>query len=91
MADQRQIVRFTGNVQGVGFRYTACRAARVFAVTGTVCNCRDGSVECVVEGDQEEVEAFVADLVETMAGYIREHTIQIAPDSGEFAGFSVIF
>ncbi len=91
MADQRQIVRFTGNVQGVGFRYTACRAARRFAVTGTVRNCRDGSVECVVEGSQEEIEAFVTDLAEAMAGYIREQTSQIGPPAGEFVDFSVSF
>ncbi len=91
MADQQQIVRFTGNVQGVGFRFTACRVARGFAVTGTARNCRDGSVECVVEGSQREIDAFVAELAEAMAGCIRRYTSQFAPHTGGFSSFTVAF
>ena len=91
MADQRQIVRFTGNVQGVGFRFAACRVAGRYGVTGTVRNYPDGSVECVVEGDAEQVDAFVGELAETMAGYIRSHTSEPAPHTGEFSSFTVAF
>ncbi len=89
MADQQHIVRFTGNVQGVGFRFIACRVARGHEVTGAVRNCRNGSVECIVEGDAKEIDAFVAELAETMAGYIRTHTSQVAPHTGRFRGFTV--
>ena len=91
MADQQRIVRFTGSVQGVGFRFTACRAAARYAVTGTVRNCRDGSVECVVEGDDEEIDAFLADLAETMAGHIHSHTSEAAPHTGRYSSFTVAF
>ncbi len=91
MADQQQIVRFTGNVQNVGFRFMACRVARGLAVTGTVRNCRDGSVECVVEGDEREIDAFIAELTSTMAGYVRSHTSQLAPHTGAFSSFTVAF
>ena len=91
MADQRRIVRFTGSVQGVGFRFTACRVAQRFAVTGTVRNCRDGSVECVVEGDEREIDAFVAELTEAMAGYIRSHTSEAGPATDQYDRFSVAF
>jgi len=91
MANQRRIVRFTGSVQGVGFRFTACRVAQRFAVTGTVGNCRDGSVECVVEGDEREIDAFVAELAEAMAGYILSHTSEMGPHTGEFSSFTVAF
>ena len=91
MADQRRIVRFTGSVQGVGFRFTACRVAQRFAVTGTVRNCHDGSVECVVEGEAKEIDAFIAELAEAMAGYIRSHTSEIAPHTGEYSTFTVGF
>jgi acylphosphatase len=91
MADERRIVRFTGSVQGVGFRFTACRVAARYAVTGTVRNCGDGSVECVVEGGKKEIDAFVAELAETMAGYIRSHTSETCPQTGEFSTFTVAF
>ena len=36
MADERRTVQFTGRVQGVGFRWTACRAAAGYALAGYV-------------------------------------------------------
>ena len=59
-------------------------------MTGTVGNCHDGSVECIVEGDAKEIDAFVAELAETMAGYIRAHASQVAPHTGGFQGFTVV-
>ncbi len=54
----RLLVR--GRVQGVGFRYATVRAAQRFGVTGWVRNRSDGSVEAVVHGTAEAVEAIVA-------------------------------
>lgn len=42
----------TGQVQGVGFRYTMRSEARRLRLTGWVRNCPDGSVEAVAVGDQ---------------------------------------
>lgn len=89
MAAEQRILRFMGDVQGVGFRYTACRTAAGHDVSGYVRNCPDGSVECVVEGETTEVEAFVADLARRMAHYIRKTTCQKAPAAGQFDGFDV--
>jgi acylphosphatase len=49
-----------GRVQGVGFRFYMERKAREFGVTGWVRNCRDGSVEAVVQGPVGAVEAMMA-------------------------------
>ena len=89
MADEQRQVRFFGTVQGVGFRYTACRAAARFDVTGYVRNLPDGSVECVVEGDRAQIDAFLADLEERMKGYVQRHTEQSAPPAGTFRTFGV--
>jgi acylphosphatase len=86
---EQRTVRFFGRVQGVGFRYTACRTAGGFAVTGTVRNLSDGSVECVVEGEPAEIDAFLAELAERMSGYIDRTTRQTSPASGRFDGFGV--
>ena len=41
---------FYGNVQGVGFRYTASCTARSYGISGWVQNLGDGSVEMEAEG-----------------------------------------
>ena len=89
MANEQRIVTLSGSVQGVGFRYTACRVAEAFDVTGTVRNLPDGRVECVVEGAAEEIDAFLSDLSGRMGGYIRGQGEQRAPFTGRFTTFGV--
>ena len=50
----------TGRVQGVGFRFYMERKARELGVTGWVRNRRDGSVEAIIQGASEAVEAMIA-------------------------------
>jgi acylphosphatase len=51
-----------GDVQGVGYRFFAQRAAARHQVVGYVRNCPDGTVEALVEGPASSVEAFKQDL-----------------------------
>jgi acylphosphatase len=51
-----------GEVQGVGYRFFAQRAAARHQVVGYVRNCPDGSVEALAEGSANSVEAFKHDL-----------------------------
>ena len=53
----------TGQVQGVGYRFFAQRAAARHQVQGYVRNCPDGSVEVIAEGTPRDVEEFKKDLV----------------------------
>lgn len=85
----RLSVVFSGNVQGVGFRYTTRSVARGFQVTGYVRNLPDGRVEMVAEGSSAEVRAFVAAVEQEMAGYIRDARINEEPPSGRFSEFSI--
>jgi len=50
----------TGRVQGVGYRYYLAYKARQFSITGWVRNRRDGSVEALIQGTPENIEAMVA-------------------------------
>ena len=68
-------VRYSGQVQGVGFRYTARGLAQGFPVSGHVRNLRGGQVELWVEGEPGDVEGFLEALARTMAGYIREQVV----------------
>lgn len=52
-----------GDVQGVGYRFFAQRAAARHQVLGYVRNCPDGQVEVVAEGSQTDVDEFKKDLV----------------------------
>ena len=51
-----------GDVQGVGYRFFAQRAAARHQVVGYVRNCPDGTVEAWAEGPASNVEAFKEDL-----------------------------
>ena len=51
-----------GEVQGVGYRFFAQRAAARHQIVGYVRNCPDGSVEAFAEGAESRVEAFKQDL-----------------------------
>ncbi len=87
---QQRIVHFVGNVQGVGFRWTAQRTANGFDVAGTVKNLPDGRVRCVVEGQPKEIDAFVAELRDRMSEHIRDVQQQTAPASGKYSGFQIV-
>jgi acylphosphatase len=70
-------------VQGVGFRYTVQGLAARYPVAGYVRNLPHGDVELVVEGEADQVEAFLAAVAERMAAYIRRSTVQDEPPTGQ--------
>ena len=55
----RKHFRFTGRVQGVGFRYRAKYAAGGMCITGWVKNEWDGSVEMEVQGTEEAIDRML--------------------------------
>jgi acylphosphatase len=79
MADPltRISLRYTGRVQGVGFRATVRAAARHHALTGWVRNEADGAVSAELQGPIASVEACVAGIADAMRHNIR------AADRGE--------
>ncbi len=88
-AKVRRIVQYGGRVQGVGFRYTACRVAGRFDVTGYVKNMPDGGVEVVAEGPREEVDGFLKGLQREMGRHIRDVKQQEGFPTGEWSDFRV--
>lgn len=85
----RRTIYFTGNVQGVGFRYTTQSIASKFAVTGFVRNLSDGRVEAVVEGAEPELDRFLRAIERDMSRHIREVLAHDMPASGEFEAFEI--
>src|SRR5438309_11431158 len=81
-------VRYTGRVQGVGFRYTAQHLATAYKVAGYVRNLPSGDVEVVAQGTAEEVDAFLAAIGHHLAGHIEQSVVQDATP-GSYKSFSI--
>ena len=79
-------IEVRGRVQGVGFRYAMGEAARGLGVAGWVRNRTDGSVEALVQGPRDAVEAMVAWARQGPRGARVDEVREHAAD-GEFAGF----
>jgi len=84
-------VFYTGNVQGVGFRYAVTTVANGFEVTGTVGNMPDGRVELVAEGLRDELEAFCRRIRQSgLRHFIKEEAVGWGEATNEFCGFEII-
>lgn len=86
---ERLEVRFTGHVQGVGFRYTTQRISRRWRVTGYVENRPDGAVFMVAEGEREELEGFMNEVSSEMEPNIRNAEKDWYTASGEWSDFTI--
>ncbi len=65
---RRVQVTVTGDVQGVGYRYTMRMVAEEAGVSGWVRNRRDGTVEAEVEGTPEQIDEVLAWMAEGPPG-----------------------
>ena len=89
MSHERRQVHYRGQVQGVGFRFTARQTAQSFAVTGFVRNLPDGRVELIAEGEPAELDKFLSELAASMRGYIRDTETRQLPATAEFDSFEI--
>ena len=86
----RMTIWYSGRVQGVGFRMTACRVATGYEVVGAVRNLPDGRVELIAEGGREELEAFRSGIQDSgLRGFIRDERVEWTEPSGEYRGFEI--
>jgi acylphosphatase len=81
-------VHYSGQVQGVGFRYTTQGLAAGHPVAGYVRNLPTGEVELVAEGEAEHVAAFLRAVAQRMASYIADARTEDLPPSGQH-GFRI--
>ena len=58
----RRRYRFSGMVQGVGFRFTITNLANAAGATGWVRNEHDGTVTAEIQGIVEQIDAVIAGL-----------------------------
>lgn len=86
--DTRRIaVRFVGEVQGVGFRWTSRRLANGLGLTGWVRNEWDGSVSMELQGSDDQIARFFGELTHAWSYYQPQFIIDdkedIAPHDNE--------
>ena len=83
-------VFYEGNVQGVGFRWSVRNIAKGFDVTGSVRNLADGRVELLAAGEEDEISAFLAAILESeLRGHIRKHSEAPLTNPPTFRGFEI--
>jgi len=86
---KRAHVVISGDVQGVGYRYTMLIVAREAGVSGWVRNRRDGTVEAEVEGTPEQVDEILAWMAEGPPGsHVANAAVTDAEPRGD-RGFEV--
>ncbi|MCU0651869.1 MAG: acylphosphatase [Candidatus Omnitrophica bacterium] len=82
---------FSGQVQGVGFRFTAVNTANNLNITGWVKNLSDGRVEILAEGEKPVLEDYLNRMRRHFNNYVNDVDIEWLEAGGEFTDFRVIF
>jgi acylphosphatase len=77
-----------GQVQGVGFRYHFSEQAQRLGITGWVRNRRGGSVEAMIEGTPEAVEALLA-WARLGPAAARGERVEISAAEGTYVSFEL--
>jgi acylphosphatase len=85
---KREVVVLTGRVQAVGFRECVLDTARRFPVAGTVRNLRSGMLEIDAEGDDADVDAFIAAVLAEPPALARiDHVVRRSATPNGATGF----
>ncbi len=74
-ACRRIAIRFEGEVQGVGFRWTSKRLANQLGLTGWVRNEWDGSVSMELQGTNEQISAFYGGLSHAWGSFAPRYVV----------------
>ena len=86
---KRVHVIVSGDVQGVGYRYTARGVAERIGVAGWIRNRPDGTVEAEIEGSEGQGTSMLAWMDQGPPGsHVRERVVSDAPLEGA-GGFQV--
>ncbi|MBN2164085.1 MAG: acylphosphatase [Pontiellaceae bacterium] len=90
--EKRLYALFSGRVQGVGFRYSVCRIAEMYPVSGFVRNLRSGDVELVAEGKDDALSEFLGAIRNShLKSYIIRDRTEWMAASGAFDRFGVVY
>jgi len=89
MSYKRLHIFYSGQVQGVGFRYTARTIASNLGLVGWVRNLMDDRVEVVCEGEERKIKRFLDDIATDF--HIKDVQISWQEPTQEFKDFNIRF
>lgn len=83
---------YSGQVQGVGFRFTVQRIALDLKLSGWIRNLPDGRVEMAAEGEEGALKQLL-DQIKTgfLEPHIQNETVTWETATEEFDGFNIRF
>ena len=84
----RRHLRFHGDVQRVGFRWSARTIADRYGVSGWVRNCYDGTVEMEAEGTPRDIDCLIQALRQQRWADVTDVESEMIPTQGGY-GFSI--
>ena len=73
----RKHIVFTGQVQGVGFRWRARQAAQLYGCTGWCRNDWDGSVTMEIQGTEDAIDQVLRSI--ESGRYVRIQNMDVTP------------
>jgi len=82
---------YSGNVQGIGLRYTLWDIASGLKICGWVKNLNDGRVEVLAEAEEDTLNGFLSQVKDRFPQYIKGIALEWLPASGEFRDFQITF
>jgi acylphosphatase len=84
-------ILYSGEVQGVGFRYAVKTMVTGFEVAGIIRNLPDGRVELIAEGERKELEEFrIAIRDSGLEHFIRNEDVAWSEAVGDVRGFEIV-
>ena len=103
MVDVRQAIRIPGGgrsrlrlavrgrVQGVGFRYTTCRIADKYGLTGFVRNCPDGTVQALMQGTANQIDLCISEIKDHFGRFVRDVTLTEVPVNPRYTDIQITY
>lgn len=88
---QQVRVFYSGQVQGVGFRFTVRDIAGELGVVGWAKNLSDGRVEVVAEGESEVLKNYLSRINQYFSRYIQDVDTKWLEATDDFKDFSIRF
>jgi len=92
MARVAKLLKITGRVQGVGYRYFTRKNADSLGITGWVRNMPDGSVEAFICGEEYNVDTMEERLWIGPRGAFVTEIVELQPDEtgSQYSDFTVL-
>ena len=85
----RLLVTYSGNVQGVGFRWKVLSISKTYEITGYVKNLPTGKVEILVEGERKAVLKMIEEIDEKLKDFWAKKGEELKSGKAHYEKFEI--